>query len=67
MSGSVASHSANTRKTDNSAKYDVKVVARDDGPPEGLMKMLDILQGAIAPAPTAGAAPAPTPAAPTGG
>lgn len=61
MSGSVASHSSNTRKSDNSAKYDVRVLARDDGPPEGLMKMLDILQGAIKP--TTVAAPA-TPAAP---
>lgn len=47
--GSVASHSSNTRKSDNSAKYDVRVVARDDGPPEGLMKVLDMLNGAIAP------------------
>ena len=47
--GSVSSHSSNTRKSDNSAKYDVRVVARDDGPPEGLMKVLDMLNGAIAP------------------
>jgi hypothetical protein len=39
--GSVANHSENSRKSDNSAKYDVKVIARDDGPPEGLMKVLD--------------------------
>ena len=31
--GSVANHSENSRKSDNSAKYDVKVLARDDGPP----------------------------------
>jgi hypothetical protein len=49
--GSVASHSANTRKTDNSAKYDVRVLARDDGAPEGLMKVLDLLQTAITPLP----------------
>ena len=55
--GSVANHSENSRKSDNSAKYDVKVVARDDGPPEGLMKVLDMLNDAIAP--TQGAAPAP--------
>jgi hypothetical protein len=55
--GSVANHSENSRKSDNSAKYDVKVVARDDGPPEGLMKVLDMLNDAIAP--TQGAA-APT-------
>ena len=47
--GSVANHSENGRKSDNSAKYDVKVVARDDGPPEGLMKVLDMLNDAIAP------------------
>ena len=39
----------NVRKTDNSAKYDVHVEARDDGPPEGLMKVLDILNAAIVP------------------
>ena len=55
--GSVANHSENSRKSDNSAKYDVKVVARDDGPPEGLMKVLDMLNDAIAP--TQGVAPAP--------
>jgi len=47
--GHVATHSSNTRKSDNSAKYDVRVLARDDGPPEGLMKVLDMLNGAIAP------------------
>ena len=52
--GSVANHSENSRKSDNSAKYDVKVIARDDGPPEGLMKVLDMLNDAIAP--TQGAA-----------
>jgi hypothetical protein len=52
--GSIAAHSSTTRKTDNSAKYDVKVIARDDGPPEGLMKVLDMLQTAIAPVPVSG-------------
>lgn len=51
--GSVANHSENSRKSDNSAKYDVRVVARDDGPPEGLMKVLDMLNDAIAPTPSA--------------
>jgi len=49
MHGHVASHSDNTRKSDNSAKYDVRVIARDDGPPEGLMKVLDMLNKSIAP------------------
>ena len=39
----------NVRKTDTSAKYDVHVEARDDGPPEGLMKVLDLLNAAIVP------------------
>jgi len=56
--GSVANHSENTRSSDNSAKYDVKVVARDDGPPEGLMKVLDMLNDAIAPTQGVAAAPA---------
>ena len=55
--GSVANHSENSRKSDNSAKYDVKVVARDDGPPEGLMKVLDMLNDAIAPTPAAAKKP----------
>lgn len=53
--GSVANHSENSRASDNSAKYDVRVVARDDGPPEGLMKVLDMLNDAIAPVPAAAA------------
>jgi hypothetical protein len=52
--GHVATHSSNTRKSDNSAKYNVRVVARDDGPPEGLMKVLDMLQSAIAPVSVSG-------------
>jgi len=56
--GSVANHSENSRSSDNSAKYDVKVVARDDGPPEGLMKVLDMLNDAIAPTQGVAAAPA---------
>jgi len=47
--GSVASHSENVRKSDNSAKYNVHVVARDDGMPEGMSKVLDMLNSAIAP------------------
>lgn len=47
--GSVSSKSEHTRTTDNSAKYDVKVVARDDGMPEGLRRVLDMLNSAIAP------------------
>ncbi len=53
--GSVANHSENSRSSDNSAKYDVKVIARDDGPPEGLSRVLDMFNDAIAP--TQGATP----------
>jgi len=64
MTASVATSNSheNVRKTDNSAKYDVHVEARDDGPPEGLMKVLDILNSAIVPK---GQGSAPTP--PAGG
>ena len=57
MTASVGSKSENTRKTDNSARYTVHCEARDDGPPEGLMKVLDILGDAIKPTqPTSAAA-----------
>jgi hypothetical protein len=59
---STSNKSESVRKTDNSAKYDVHVEARDDGPPEGLMKVLDILNSAIVPK---GGSTAPTP--PAGG
>ena len=49
VTGKVATHKENTRSTDNSAKYTVHVEARDDGAPEGLMKVLDILGSAIQP------------------
>ena len=51
MTASVGSKSENTRKTDNSARYTVHCEARDDGAPEGLMKVLDILGDAIKPTP----------------
>lgn len=46
---SVSAHQENTRSTDRSAKYHVDVSARDDGMPEGLSRVLDMLQKAIAP------------------
>ena len=49
MTASVANKSENTRKSDNSARYTVHCEARDDGAPEGLMKVLDILGDAIKP------------------
>ena len=49
IKGSVSSTQENTRKSDNSAKYHVEVHARDEGMPEGLSRVLDILQQAVAP------------------
>jgi hypothetical protein len=45
----VSSHQENTRSTDRSAKYHVAVSARDDGMPEGLSRVFDILQKSIVP------------------
>jgi len=49
IQGSVATHKENTRSSDNSAKYAVAVHAEDKGMPEGLARVLDILQTAAAP------------------
>ena len=49
VEGSVASHKENTRTSDNSAKYHVQVLAEDNGMPEGLARVLDILQQSIQP------------------
>lgn len=49
VQGSVSSHKENTRSSDNSAKYHVEVRAQDAGMPEGLARVLDILQTSIAP------------------
>lgn len=58
--GSVTTKSEHTRSTDKSAKYDVKVEARDDGMPEGLARVLDMLAANIAnPAHSDAAAAAP--------
>ncbi|CAB3761819.1 DUF2589 domain-containing protein [Paraburkholderia solisilvae] len=49
LEGSVSTHKENTRSSDNSAKYHVQVLAEDSGMPEGLARVLDILQTAIQP------------------
>ncbi|MCG8471363.1 MAG: DUF2589 domain-containing protein [Desulfobacterales bacterium] len=49
ISGSVTSHRESTRKTDNSAKYEVHVHAKQAEPPEGLMRVLDHLITACEP------------------
>ncbi|MBB5369997.1 MULTISPECIES: DUF2589 domain-containing protein [unclassified Janthinobacterium] len=64
LEGSVATHKENTRSSDNSAKYHVQVLAEDGGMPEGLARVLDILQTSIQPriaAPAPAPAPAPNP------
>jgi len=43
VTGKVASSKENTRKTDNSAKYDVKVHAEQLPPTEGMLKLSDAL------------------------
>lgn len=49
VEGSVSSHKENTRQTDQSAKYHVEVRAEDKGMPEGLARVLDMMNSAIAP------------------
>lgn len=49
IEGSVASHKENVRSTDQSARYHVEVRAEDKGMPEGLARVLDIVQTSIAP------------------
>ncbi len=51
MSGSVSSSKESQRSSDNSAKYAVRVTAKQSGTPEGLSRVLDILQQSIAPVP----------------
>jgi hypothetical protein len=45
--GKTSSKSSHTRKSDNSAKYDVSVQAVDEGMPEGLARVLDMMHDAI--------------------
>lgn len=52
VSGSVSTSKENTRSTDKSAKYHVEVNAVDSGMPEGLARVLDILNQAVTPVPT---------------
>jgi hypothetical protein len=49
IQGSVSAHQEHTRTSDNSAKYHVEVHAQDAGTPEGLARVLDILQSASVP------------------
>lgn len=58
VEGSVATHQENTRQTDQSAKYHVQVRATDKGMPEGLARVLDMMNTAIAPKTIAPSKPA---------
>lgn len=49
ISGSVSTHKENTRSSDQTAKYHVEVHAADDGMPEGLARVLDIVAQSVAP------------------
>lgn len=49
IKGSVSCHDKNTRTSDNSAKYHVEVTASQQPTPEGLSRMIDILNTAIIP------------------
>ena len=49
VSGKVATHKENTRSTDNSAKYEVKVHAEQLPPTEGMLKLSDALVEMIEP------------------
>jgi hypothetical protein len=49
VSGKVATHKENTRNTDNSAKYEVKVHAEQLPPTEGMLKLSDYLTQMLEP------------------
>ncbi|KJZ04635.1 DUF2589 domain-containing protein [Pseudoalteromonas piscicida] len=49
VSGKVSTNRENTRSTDNTAKYDVTVVATQQQPQEGMSKLMDLLASAVEP------------------
>ena len=49
MAGKVSTHKENTRSTDNSAKYNVKVHAEQLPPTEGMLKLSDYLTQMLEP------------------
>jgi hypothetical protein len=51
VSGKVSSSRENTRSTNQTAKYQVHVSARQQRPPEGLSKLMDILAASVEPLP----------------
>ena len=49
VKGTIASHEKNTKSTDNPAKYQVRLHAKDSSMPEGLKRMLDELGAGCSP------------------
>ncbi|MEO1584002.1 MAG: DUF2589 domain-containing protein [Planctomycetota bacterium] len=49
MKGKVSTHRENTRSTDNSAKYNVHVQARQQPAAEGMNKLMDLMASAVDP------------------
>ena len=49
IKGKVATNRENTRSTDNTAKYNVNVVARQQQPQEGMSKLMDLMASAVDP------------------
>lgn len=49
MKGKVSTHRENTRSTDNSAKYNVHVQARQQPPAEGMSRLMDLMASAVDP------------------
>lgn len=49
ITGNVSAHQANTRSTDNSAKYHVDIRAANHGVPEGLARVLDMMAANMTP------------------
>ena len=65
--GKVTTSRDNTRSTNQTAKYQVRVSAKQQQPTEGLSKLMDILATCIAPMSVKAATTTPTtPTAPTG-
>lgn len=49
VSGKVSTSRENTRSTDNTAKYVVSVIARQQAPQEGMSKLMDLMASAVEP------------------
>ncbi len=49
ITGTVSAHQANTRSSDNSAKYHVDIRAVNHGTPEGLARVLDLMAANVTP------------------